>query len=178
METSGSERWWNLPKVTQESRSDFPSTTQGHEAGCEPPPPFRANPEAMPGAPADPEIEPHCHIRHPGDMRRLEANSRTAGQGRRQPRHQGSLWLPLKSKKRDRRGGHQTKALAARGGGGEGGGRKMRSSPRMAKESSKAVSPLFQRMAPSGGGGRARRNSYLIQKLGPNPAIRFQQAIS
>lgn len=72
----------------------------------------------MPGAPADPEIEPHCHIRHPGDMRRLEANSRTAGQGRRQPRHQGSLWLPLKSKKRDRRGGHQTKALAARGGGG------------------------------------------------------------
>jgi hypothetical protein len=32
----------------------------------------------MPGAPADPEIEPHCHIRHPGDMRRLGANSRTA----------------------------------------------------------------------------------------------------
>lgn len=53
-----------------------PSVTQVLTTGCDSPPRFRATPEAIPGAPAGPKIELHCHRRHPGDMKRPGANSR------------------------------------------------------------------------------------------------------
>lgn len=45
-----------------------------------PTPLIQGNPCSSPRAPSGPEIELHCHIRHPGDKRRLGANSRWLSQ--------------------------------------------------------------------------------------------------
>lgn len=92
-----------------------PSVTQVLTTGCDSPPRFRATPEAIPGAPAGPKIELHCHRRHPGDTKRPGANSRWLSKGAASHgvREASGCLRTQEAGQEAPLGGHQTGTLAA-----------------------------------------------------------------